>query len=48
MPAPKRIRKFLEESFIVNGLATEDFVEIVVQQLTTVTLKTVYERRFEG
>ena len=47
MPAPKRIRKFLQESFIVDGLATENFVEIVVQQLTTITLNTVYERRFE-
>lgn len=47
VPASKRIRNFLQESFIVNGLAMEDFVEVVVQQFTIITLNTVYKRRFE-
>ena len=47
MPAPKRLRQLLQEGFIVNGLATEDFIEVVVQQLTTITLNSVYERRFD-
>lgn len=40
--APKRVRQFLQESFIVNGLATEDFLEIVVQGRTTVILGVAY------